>query len=118
MPSVRPEFVTAALSMAEDSLCPVKHATLVVRGRRVLAAATNKLKTHPAYPRQKSYHAEAVALMRCNGDARGAVLYSFRNGLGKKSRPCKPCMTMVKERGIRLIVYSDWPTKQVLMEKV
>jgi deoxycytidylate deaminase len=118
----RTEFISATMALAYDSACHKRHAAMVVKGRRVLGAATNKQKTHPAGYGigQRSFHAEAAAMMRAadsrwpeNGKARnslrGCVLYSFRNGPFKKSRPCSDCIRMAMERGIKVIVYDLGP---------
>ncbi len=129
MPVVRWELVVFARQMARDSTCNKKHAALVVKGRRVLGAATNTKKTHVREFRSgrvkdkkmdrprvagfdvipKSYHAEKTALMRASGNTKGAVLYSFRDEPFKQSKPCKDCVRMAKAYGIRLIVYDDGP---------
>jgi deoxycytidylate deaminase len=115
---VSEEFVTAAMAISEDSDCHNKHGAVIARKHRALAVAANKKKTHPAVPRQKSYHAEAVALLRLkNGEAEGATLYSFRNGLQKKSRPCSDCLLMARLHGIRFIVYTEM-TGRVVVEKL
>jgi len=129
VPVVYHELVVFARQMARDSLCNKRHAALVVKGTRVLGAATNMKKTHIREFRRghvkykkidrprvigfdvipKSYHAEKTALMRANGNVKGAVLYSFRDGEFKRSRPCKDCIRVAKEHGIRYIIYDNGP---------
>src|SRR5437867_7310283 len=107
MPSVREEFITATIEMArahEPSGIRAKHAAMVVHGNRVIGAGVNVSKTHTGNGRRTTYHAEFNALKRANGDSKGAVLYSFRNGREKWSRPCAECMALAQERGIKLVV--------------
>ena len=114
---IRIEFVTATIEMARASQCSKRHAAMIVRGNRVIGAGINYTKTHPAGKRSGSrywtYHAEVAALSRLKKDpskplelpARGAVLYSLRNGIEKQSRPCADCTAKAQEKGIRLMVF-------------
>ena len=125
MSQIKIEFVTATIEMAKASTCSKRHAALVVRGNRVIGAGINIMKTHPGTGRRASYHAEFSALRRLKRDpskplempAKGAILYSFRNGFDKRSRPCSDCIQLAKEKGIKMIVFSygsrdpeDWNT--------
>ena len=111
MPSVREEFVTATIEMAkalEDNGCRTKHACIIVRGNRVIGVGTNLRKSHTGGGRGTTYHAEFRALKRSNGDSRGAVLYSFRNTQERWSRPCADCAAAAQERGIKLMVFTNF----------
>lgn len=116
IPQIREAFVSACIAMAATSTCGKRHAALVVRGNHVIAAGINIKKTHNGGGKQLYYHAEFNALKRLKRDpskplempAKGAVLYSFRNGRDKWSRPCAECATLAQEKGVVLMVFVNY----------
>lgn len=75
----------------------------------VVGVGFNKCKTHP---RSKSYtiHAELSAIINSKGDCLGCDIYVFRgkyNGGYAMAHPCRACMELIREAGIRTIYYTD-----------
>jgi deoxycytidylate deaminase len=86
-----------------------KHVAMVV-GRSFLSIATNvQSKTCPMplpYGKIKDKaHAEMRALHWAS-HTKGATLYSIRAGL-KNAKPCKGCLQLAREYGIKDVIYSD-----------
>lgn len=84
---------------------------------------TNKIATRyfskaPTYP---SIHAECDVLHKAGGKAhRGSTIYLVRltkTGFGS-SRPCPTCMQMLKDYGVRKVVYSVASYPFFMEEKV
>ena len=103
--------VNAALSSKERR----KHGAVIVKSNRVLSIGVNKFRNHPdiipePFIKQVcSVHAEVDALKKI-GDARNATIYVARvNNQNKPmmSRPCNNCYSVIREAGIKNIVYTD-----------
>jgi len=82
----------------------------MVVGRSFLSIATNvQGKTCPMPPSygkiKDKQHAETRALNWAS-HTKGATLYSIRAGL-KNAKPCKGCMQLAREYGIKDVIYSD-----------
>jgi dCMP deaminase len=107
-------FLNLASKIAESSTMKKKHGAVVVRSGRVLAVGVNRFRNHPSQiethriKEDCSIHAEVDALNRC--DPRGATLYVARinnRGEHRMSRPCPLCARVIKEAGIKKIVWSN-----------
>ncbi len=111
-------FVLIAQQMAKDSQCRKKHCAIIAKGQKVLSVAVNIQKTHPAgyFLGQRSYHAEARAILRAGVNLRGATLYSLRDKDAVSSRPCSHCLDMIMKSGIRNIVYTIAGNKGIMVE--
>jgi len=92
----------------------------IVRGGSLLSTGFNRYRNSPKQVDLEgvSYHAEEVALRRA-GDPSGATIYVARitrSGNLAMARPCKRCMSMLQNSGIRYFVYTT--DKQAIIEKV
>ena len=89
---------------------------IVVKQSRIVSTGVNKLKTHPrqinphTHLYGSSIHAELDASIGISRHLlRGATIYVVRilqNGENAMSRPCGSCMDILRELGIRRVVYS------------
>lgn len=78
-----------------------RHASLILRGGALLSSATNA----------GGRHAEVRALMKLWPNKRkGTTVVNIRitaAGAVGISRPCSRCMAVLKEAGVRSVVYTD-----------
>jgi len=82
---------------------------VISRNNQPLAFGHNKLKTHAKFPDAFSIHAEMAALMR-NPKTDNATIWVYRetvNGMPAMARPCKLCLPLITESGIRRVYYSQ-----------
>lgn len=103
-----------ALRIAENSECRQRHGAVLTQGGRVLGIGVNVNKNDPVYSGENqlafSIHAEEAALRSWGGSGlKGATIYVAR--LGKRniplnSKPCASCQKMLKEAGVRRVVYT------------
>lgn len=91
----------------------------IIKKRCVISTGYNKVKSHPiqnkynnilSFKKSKDcLHAEIDALIKASIDARGATMYIFRRGndnIYRNCKPCPACMKMIKDYGIKRIVYT------------
>jgi deoxycytidylate deaminase len=83
---------------------------VIVKGNKILGEGYNCNKTHPASPHKwKRIHAEFMAVLKANGNVKGATVYIFRqrkDGVWSMARPCKDCWQMLYNLGVKNVVYS------------
>ena len=109
-----------AIFTAKKSIEHNRHGAVIAQRGSILNSGWNKDKTHPAAIRyySKCIHAELAAVIGINkSDLINADVYVARvmrtkhEPLGM-SRPCKICMKMLQEAGIRHAYYTnkdgDW----------
>ena len=108
-------LMRAAVYSAGRSDQPNRHGAIIARGGVLLSYGWNQNKTHPAAVVYFSnfIHAELAAIIRVNKiDLSGCDIYVARKmrtsdePLGM-SRPCKQCMEMIREAGIRRVYYTN-----------
>lgn len=93
--------------------------TLVLKNGRRINSCNYDLKTHPLMKKHYPYfvqsvHAEFSVLMKLNlhkeiKSILGSKIYVYRedkNGNVKRAKPCKYCMKILKEYGVRKVYYS------------
>jgi deoxycytidylate deaminase len=85
---------------------------VIYSGRKIIAAATNILKTHPDHKKRYaghvvSIHAEHRAILRPRGSVAGGTLYVARHTGNGNSKPCATCMLYIQEAAIKFIVYKE-----------
>lgn len=108
------QMTTLAIEQAKNSDQNNRHGAVVFAKNRVLGVGWNKDKTHPAAKKyfSKNIHAELAAILNTNKkDLVGAsilVVRIFRRPDGglAMSKPCKYCMALIREAGIRLVFFS------------
>jgi len=89
----------------------------VIANKKPIVFGANLAKTHPLYANELngvySIHAEVKAVLNAlnrNCDIRGADIWVYRekaDGSVGTAKPCKHCMAVLIESGIRRIYYSD-----------
>ena len=86
----------------------------VTRGGAIMGVGANQERTHPAPSKWDrrgmidKLHAEMHCLLYCRGDVSGGTLYIARKtirGVGM-ARPCNACMVLIRNLGIKKIVYT------------
>ena len=92
----------------------MKHGSVIVKGGRVISTGINKERSHPRIVSSEhikehcSVHAEVDAIKKAK-DVTGATIYVARvnkRGKARDSRPCNRCYEVIKNNGIKKIVYS------------
>jgi deoxycytidylate deaminase len=92
----------------------MKHGSVIVKGGRVIATGVNKDRSHPRIVSSEhikdhcSVHAEVDAIKKAR-DVSGATIYVARvnkRGAARDSRPCNRCYEVIKNNGIKKIVYT------------
>ena len=91
----------------------------IIKKHSVISTGCNQNKSHPIqnkYNHELKFkkhkdclHAEIDALIKASKEANGATMYIFRRGLDNIYRNCKPCpacMKMIKDYGIKRVVYT------------
>ena len=103
--------MSIAIKLAETSEEKMRHGCIVVLGGSVQSVGVNKRTNDPYIHKNLhwlSEHAEMAALRRCKR-TKGATIYVARvNNAGEQrmSRPCHKCMKLLREAGIKRIVYT------------
>jgi deoxycytidylate deaminase len=103
------------VAVASNSVEPNRHGAVIVRKSVPISTGWNKNKTHPAAVNYYSrcIHAELAAIIALNRvDLTGTHIYVARIMRSKGeplglSRPCKQCMTMIHDAGIKRLYYTD-----------
>lgn len=117
-------YFSAAKAVSELSDHP-RHrigAVVVLKHRIVSSGVNSNVKTHPLQKRYNQYrftdegthkcHAELLALLpliREGVDLSNAIIFTYRkhkDGNLACSRPCKSCMQLIKDCGIKRIFYT------------
>lgn len=118
-------YFKAAAAMAQLSDFPrVKVGCIAVYGHRIISSAFNTRKTDPLQKKYNIYrfdeetphcaHAELICLKPLIGrddiDFKYVDLYIHRankNGMPLLARPCKSCMALIKQLGIKNVYYTN-----------
>lgn len=108
-------YINVARSLAEKSEENKKHGAVVIKSGRVVGYGFNKFKNDiHVIPEELikvhcSRHAEEIAIKNAGMNAKGATLYVARvnrNGINRESKPCKICHELIKNSGIKRVVYT------------
>ena len=96
-------------------------AVLVLKNGKVFSSHNKDSKTHPwlkkHYPFYAvSIHAELAVLLSVNTyrhgyDIKNSTMYIYREDKWKIIKPAKPCpycLEILKDAGVKKVVYSDW----------
>jgi deoxycytidylate deaminase len=105
-------FFRLAIEQSKKSTHKVKVGA-VLANKRPVARGYNKIKSHPIWANPSkhvkiSIHAEIDCLMDSSA-SEGDTMYVYREdslGWPALARPCVDCMKVLKERGIRKVIYS------------
>jgi len=110
-----------------------KHSTYKIRvgavisNKKPIAVGFNKKKSHPRFSNPEfnihsCIHAEASAVINSGRiDLNNYIIYIYRekkNRVPANARPCKECLKLLKEVGIRKIYYSIDEKPFYRMEKI
>lgn len=106
----------AAIAVAKCSTYKQYNIGAVIKkGGRLLSLGFNKCKTSAfmvtkfRYEQIDKCHAEISTILRARGEIRGGKMYIARvksSGNLGNSRPCRSCMSIIREAGIKQIVYT------------
>lgn len=116
-------YFNMAIAQACGSECRYHVGCVIVSGNNRVAA-NNVYKTHPFLLKDKlcyrrTIHAEMLALIRARFDVSGGTAYVARldkYGNLKMAKPCRICTDLLKEAGIKHVIYSDEGGKVVESE--
>lgn len=111
-------WMLLAARIALSSTCRQRVGAVVVKGGRILSMATNidynnpKNLEEPKIALHASLCAERRALATISGDIKGAIVYTARvsrkDGSLVVSKPCRRCIAVMNERGVkRAVCVSD-----------
>lgn len=114
------KLIESAIDLSSQSNFPrAKIGAILVVGKTILSTGYNQRKTHPlqkernvlrdSTKRGECVHAEVSAISRFRELPKNAVLYigrKKRDGTHGMARPCGGCMSVIKDKGIRTIVYT------------
>ena len=102
-------------SLAQKSQHKYKVGAAIVKGRKIVSLGHNSHKTSPYIKHNISdttlvdrLHAEMSCICKSQNDISGSKIYVGRlspSGF-KNARPCKLCMSMIREAGIKEVYYS------------
>lgn len=108
-------YLNVARALAKRSEEKKKHGAVVIKSGRVVGYGFNKFKNHTDYIPEElikvhcSRHAEEVAIKCAGANARGATLYVARVNRAdqdRNSKPCRICADLIKNSGIKRVVYT------------
>jgi len=106
-------WLAKACEIALTSPTPHRHAAVLVKHGRELAASTPKHTGSPSLSenswRASSLHAEIAVLLAAGTNAKDSTLYVARvNRAGEPllSRPCRRCESWIMRAGVRRVVYT------------
>lgn len=109
-------YLSVARYFARKSIARNTHGAVVVKGGRVLGTGWNRDRNSPTIidpdriKQDCSYHAEEVAIREAGSNLKGAVIYVARinkQGKDRDSKPCIKCSSLIKEAGIKRVVYTS-----------
>jgi deoxycytidylate deaminase len=109
-------YLSVARYFATKSTARNMHGCVIVKGGRVLGTGWNKNRNSPAIVSPEhiktncSYHAEEVAIREAEkSNIKNAIIYVARvkNGDDRNSKPCDRCAILIKQVGIKRIVYTS-----------
>lgn len=112
---IKKRFCDVAIATAGLSNHHFSVGSVIVKGNRIISLGINQIKTHPILIKKfynrtltDKLHSEMSALLRAKTDMAGAKMYVARKklkGLGM-AFPCSMCMSMIREAGIKQIIYT------------
>jgi len=114
-------FLTVARYFAKKSSARNTHGAVIVKGGRVIGTGYNRNRNHPTVVSPEhiktecSTHAEESAIRDAGYDVKNAVIYVARvnkHGEDRNSRPCPRCHALIKEHGIKRIIYTTEPRRE------
>lgn len=88
------------------------------RGRVLSIGKNSYVKTHPlqykhacaaGLPEKKFLHAEVHAIVKCKNLSKAYSIFISRytkDGLPANAKPCKVCMSAIREAGIKVVEYT------------
>lgn len=104
------KFLSRALIVAECSEHRnFKHGAVLVKCGKVLSEGSNKYTNTGKIHGFGSIHAEETALRAIKKDCRGSVMYIARIASygPAMSKPCRRCEMLLKNAGIKRVVYTS-----------
>lgn len=85
----------------------------VLANKRPIIACSNVVRTHPKYAYDECHqtiHAEARCVMYNNGtNLKGTTIYVYRehaDGSPALARPCNDCYQLLKDFGVKKMIYT------------
>ena len=109
-------FINIAIKVSQLSNHKFKIGAVISKGRRIISFGINKYKSHPKQinPHTKqqgtSIHAELDALIRAPypliNNSSIYIARLLRNGETGYCRPCSSCIILLKQYGIKKMIYT------------
>lgn len=108
-------FLSVARYFATKSSARNTHGAVLVKGGRVIGTGYNRNRNHPRIVSPEhiksdcSVHAEESAIRDAGYDVKNAILYVARvnrHGQDRDSKPCPRCLDLIKESGIKRVIYT------------
>lgn len=108
-----------AKTAASSNYSMFKHGSVIAKGGRILGKGVNhKIKKKTKNGDMWSIHAEDAAIHDAGKEhCKGATIYIARSAADglRNSRPCEACAILIRNAGIRQVVYSvsssEWGIK-------
>lgn len=107
-------WLSLASDMALKSTCRIRVGAVIVNNRKIVSKGFNRPKTHPlvckySYWEGSNLHAEMDAVLKARkGPLKGSTIYVsrlYRDGMRAPSKPCQGCLEMLKDKGIKEIIF-------------
>lgn len=110
-------YLAYAQRLAARSNYKIQVGAVIVHNGTPIATGYNYIKSHPKWvtPKCATLHAEIAAWLTCGRtNLRGATIYVYRahkDGTPALARPCANCQAVLREAGVKWMVYStaNWP---------
>lgn len=108
-------YLSVARYLATKSSARNTHGAVIVKGGRVLGLGFNVNRNHPKSVSPEhiktdcSWHAEEQAIKDAGENIKGSIIYVARvnkQGRDRDSRPCEKCYKLIKNSGIKRIIYT------------
>jgi len=106
-------FMNLAKEESEKSPMRYQLGAVIVKKGRVVAKGYNNYKTHPKFGTRenkwRTLHAECAAVynaLKKGMNPENSVIYVYRK-YGRKALPCEHCQKIIKEFGIKKVVYTE-----------
>lgn len=109
-----PDLLRLAKIVSAHSDYKMQMGCVIAKHSKPISIGFNRTKSHPKWMvgKNSTVHAEAAAIMACDNynSIRGGIAYVYRelkNGMPAMARPCVNCMQLLRQCGVKKVVYSQ-----------